>query len=166
MCQQCVEGFSKEQILSQLEGPQDFKQYNTTSVEFLFIAASGEYGEEAEKIGLTLLRNFIDWRKERPDRYIPETGIEPMYPHDELEEIYAFLTSQTYSDAKAAGTYKNTVITFFKRTEQKYHSKSFQKRSIEYAEKNPERVFIGFLVGVFCAGMAVGYFIRCLIGRV
>ena len=84
-------GLTDEQITGQLRettrDPQ-FNKWNTTSVSHVAIAATGHNGEEARKLGLDLLLKFIEWRRTKPDGYMPESGIESMFTVYDLERIY------------------------------------------------------------------------------
>lgn len=91
MCFQCHMGLTDEQITNQLretvENP-SFEKWNTTSVSHLAIAATGHNGEPARQLGLELLLKFIEWRRTKPDGYMPESGIESMFTVYDLERIY------------------------------------------------------------------------------
>ncbi len=91
MCFQCHMGLTDEQITNQLretvENP-SFEKWNTTSVSHVAIAATGHNGEPAREMGLELLLKFIEWRRTKPDGYMPESGLESMFTVYDLERIY------------------------------------------------------------------------------
>jgi len=91
MCRQCHSAFTNDEIVTQLKETAvapNYIKWNTTSVSHVAIAASGENGEEARVLGLQLLQGYIEWRKEQPNDYMPESGLESMYVVSDLEEIY------------------------------------------------------------------------------
>ena len=57
-------------------------------ISHLAIAATGHNGEPARQLGLELLLKFIEWRRTKPDGYMPESGMESMYTVYDLERIY------------------------------------------------------------------------------
>lgn len=63
MCFQCHMGLTDEQITNQLRKEPKFEKWNTTSVSHVAIAATCHNGELARKMGLELLRGFIEWRR-------------------------------------------------------------------------------------------------------
>jgi hypothetical protein len=84
-------GLTDEQITRQLRVSLDdprFDKWNTTSVSHAAISATGHNGEEARKLGLELLKRFIEWRRTKPDGYMPESGLESMFTVYDLERIY------------------------------------------------------------------------------
>jgi len=84
-------GLTNEQITTQLRVSLDdphFDKWNTTSVSHAAIAATGHNGEKARELGLELLKMFIEWRRTKPDGYMPETGMESMFTVYDLERIY------------------------------------------------------------------------------
>lgn len=91
MCIQCHMGITDEEITTQLretiQNPR-FDEWNTTSVSHAAIAGTGHNGEEARELGLELLLKFIEWRRTKPDGYMPESGLESMYTVYDLERIY------------------------------------------------------------------------------
>lgn len=101
MCRQCHSAFTNDEVVTQLKETAvapNYIKWNTTSVSHVAIAASGENGEEARVIGLQLLRGYIEWRKQKPDDYMPESGLESMYVVSDLEEIYKRCVKQTPID--------------------------------------------------------------------
>lgn len=91
MCFQGHMGLTDEQITRQLRVSLDdprFDKWNTTSVSHAAIAATGHNGEEARELGLELLNKFIEWRRTKPDGYMPESGLESMFTVYDLERIY------------------------------------------------------------------------------
>ena len=74
MCFMCHMGFTDEDIIGHLkettQNPQ-FEKWNTASVSHVAIAGAGYNGEEARKLGLDLLLKFIEWRRTKPDGYMP-----------------------------------------------------------------------------------------------
>jgi len=91
MCFQCHMGLTDEQITRQLRVSLDdphFDKWNTTSVSHVAIAGTGHNGEKARELGLELMQKFIEWRRTKPDGYMPDSGIESMYTVYDLERIY------------------------------------------------------------------------------
>lgn len=91
MCRECHSAFTDEDVVKQLKKIVDNPQYekwNTTSISHIAIAASGENGDEARTLGLKLLRDYTQWRKSKPNDYMPEHGMETMFIVSDLNEIY------------------------------------------------------------------------------
>jgi hypothetical protein len=66
----------------------DFDKWNTTSIDHLFISASGQDGHEAKKLSQEILKKFTNWYIDyKNDRYLPITGLYPMYPQEALTKI-------------------------------------------------------------------------------
>jgi hypothetical protein len=84
-------GLTNEQITNRLretvENP-SFEKWNTTSLSHVAIAGTGHNGEPAREMALELLLKFIEWRRTKPDSYMPESGMESMYTVYDLERIY------------------------------------------------------------------------------
>jgi hypothetical protein len=88
MCLHCHSSFSDEQIIAQLRDEQNYEKWNTTSVYHLALTASGRNGEIARQLALELFLGLIEWRRTKPDGYMPESGMESMYTVYDLERIY------------------------------------------------------------------------------
>jgi hypothetical protein len=91
MCFQCHMRLSNEVVTNQLsetvQNPRYYK-WNTSMVSHLVIAATGHNGEPARELAQKLLKGFIEWRRTKPDDYMPESGMESMFTVNDLERIY------------------------------------------------------------------------------
>ncbi len=90
MCRECHNNFTNGEVVRQLQlvvrNP-DFEMWNTTSVSHLLIAASGRNGTHASNLANTLLDNFEIFLQGKPNKYLPRTGLEPMYSIAELQQL-------------------------------------------------------------------------------
>ncbi len=73
----------------------DFIRWNTTSVSHIRLAALGIEGPEMRKLAICLFKNFIEWRKTKPNYYMPPMGIEKMPSVAELEQDYFYMMTTT-----------------------------------------------------------------------
>lgn len=113
MCFQCHMGFTDEQVVAQLREESNFEGWNTTSVSHVAISATGHNGETARQLGLELLRGFIEWRRTKPDGYMPESGMESMFTVHDLERIYKIAQEEKLDELeKFEPTHKLKGISF------------------------------------------------------
>lgn len=102
MCLKCHEGISDEKMTKSLEevNEGEFIRWNTTSISHIKLTALGFNGPEARKLAIEVFKRFIEWRKTKPKRYIPSTGLEEMYSVSQLEQdlFYFRVSNPDYSD--------------------------------------------------------------------
>jgi hypothetical protein len=82
MCFKCHSGLSNENINQQLKiiiKNRNYNNFNTTSIEHLFIIASGYNNEINQQLALYILNDFMLYLDTRSLHYIPCNGIEEMY---------------------------------------------------------------------------------------
>ena len=94
MCIPCHSHLTNEQVVLDLQNTlknRKFDQWNTTSISHILLAGIGINGQEAKSLALQILHHFIEWRKTKPDKYIPEMGMEAMYSAEQLQEYLDFL---------------------------------------------------------------------------
>ena len=97
-CYQAGEG-GLIQSLSSLDDS-SFSKFNTTSVDTICLAASGMSGLEIRHLALNVLERFVAWRKTKPDKYFPSTGMESMYSAEEIEAIRVYFAEDDKSDGQ------------------------------------------------------------------
>ena len=82
MCFKCHTGLSDEFIHKELINALDKKNYNewnTTSVNHMFLIASGLNGYDNKILAIEVLMEFIEYLKTKPSNYMPINSLENMY---------------------------------------------------------------------------------------
>lgn len=109
MCLLCHSSISDDEMLRSLKEtpyPEMFNRWNTTSVSHISLAAAGMNGVEVRNEALLVLDRFLEWyRENKQDGYMPDTGLESMYPVSEITrfiECLKELTDEHVAVAKSA----------------------------------------------------------------
>lgn len=99
MCIKCAIGMSNETVKEQLENGlerKNFDKINTTGVQFILYACIGIFGNESKKIGLELIKMFIEWLKTKEHPYVPQNGFEEMYHYRVLMDLTEWCESSDF----------------------------------------------------------------------
>lgn len=156
MCWKCRQGFTQDQVISQLKlsllqansDPNYFSLWNTTSVGNILYSCVGIDGPEAKVLGLQLLDLFMGWIETQPTSYIPSTGIEPMFSFKVLCNLHNWAKSFTNPN-------NLTEHQLLELLERKIHE--FKKYQLNKNLWIDTGIGIGWCVGMISLGLGLYY---------
>jgi uncharacterized protein YdiU (UPF0061 family) len=127
MCRQCHPK-NKSVTLAGLKkciNDPKFHVWNTTSVHHTLISLNGEDGKESQKLAYKLLEKYYIWYKSNKyDRYMPKTGLEPMYPKSFFKDLLENINIETQSQ-EILEKFINTKCNEYKNKPPQYHKYFF-----------------------------------------
>lgn len=156
-------------IFNDAENP--YSSWNTTNVQ-LIIEFLIEIRHNKEKYACLLecFNDFIQWRRNIPNEYLPSTGLETMYYTDELQELHDyFLKTMPTSDGateEEKNVYKKEFETVIADIRKKYPRPIMARISNKpttllgkvnnWIDAHPSKFVVIFSSGIFAMGVASG----------
>ena len=165
MCFLCHQNLDNETLIEQLNTPNKFEEWNTTSLSHLFIMALGYNGKEIKELALKNLDEFMVWYNSQMwDEYMPTNGLEAMYARVDIQNFIDFVRVTHYSKDELTDIFHNSGEVYGGlRDEIVKHMPKSTKKYFQLNNKNsmvPSKRVVVFYGGCIVLGGLMGYIMR------
>jgi hypothetical protein len=156
-------------IFSDAENP--YSSWNTTCIQAMIACLIAiRHNKEKYACLLECFNDFILWRRNLPNEYLPSTGLETMYYADELQELHDyFLKTMPVSHGateEEKDVYKKEFETVIADIRKKYprpimavitsKPSSLLGKINRWIDAHPSKFIVIFSSGIFAMGVASG----------
>lgn len=156
-------------IFNDAENP--YSSWNTTNVQLIIeFLIEIRHNKEKYVCSLECFNDFIRWRRNLPNEYLPSTGLETMYYADELQELHDyFLKTTPVGDGATEDEkdiYKKEFETIIADIRKKYprpimarisnKPTTLLRKVNNWIDAHPSKFVVIFSSGIFAIGVASG----------